>query len=250
MPNWTDAWFTRFYFSRSNWENGTEAFIKMICRNSSANRTLEVGCGPSNDFSRLLKTTVRELDGLDVDPMAGSNDALNHFFLAKDAWPIADNSYDTIIANYVLEHVQDTKAFVSELYRVLQPGGVFVFRTPNIWHPLCLFSRFTPFFLHKFAAKAAKTDTGGNVYPTFYHMNSRRRNRNLFCKEDFPFEEMETLLIEKEPSYARRSRLLFILMLAYERTVNASSHLSNFRVNIFSAFRKIDPSHLHDKGSA
>ena len=35
---------------------------------------------------------------------------------------VADASYDVIVCNHVLEHVDDGKA-LAELYRILRPGG-------------------------------------------------------------------------------------------------------------------------------
>lgn len=46
------------------------------------------------------------------------------------ALPFEDNSYDFIICNHVLEHIpNDTKA-MSELYRVLAPGGTAIVQVP------------------------------------------------------------------------------------------------------------------------
>lgn len=45
--------------------------------------------------------------------------------------PFEDNSFDVIFCNHVLEHVEnDTKA-MSELYRVLKPGGLGIFQVPQ-----------------------------------------------------------------------------------------------------------------------
>lgn len=45
--------------------------------------------------------------------------------------PFADNSYDIIFCNHVLEHIpNDTKA-MQELYRVLKPGGMGIFQIPQ-----------------------------------------------------------------------------------------------------------------------
>ncbi len=45
--------------------------------------------------------------------------------------PFADNSFDVILCNHVLEHIpNDTKA-MQELYRVLKPGGWGVFQIPQ-----------------------------------------------------------------------------------------------------------------------
>ncbi len=45
--------------------------------------------------------------------------------------PFADNSYDTILCNHVLEHIPDDTKAMYELYRVLKPGGIGIFQIPQ-----------------------------------------------------------------------------------------------------------------------
>lgn len=41
-----------------------------------------------------------------------------------------DNSFDTIICNHVLEHIIDDRKAMSELYRILKPGGWAILQVP------------------------------------------------------------------------------------------------------------------------
>ncbi|MEE9439165.1 MAG: class I SAM-dependent methyltransferase [Saprospiraceae bacterium] len=45
---------------------------------------------------------------------------------------IADNSFDYVVSFQVIEHIEDDNQYVSEIYRVLKPGGQFIVTTPNI----------------------------------------------------------------------------------------------------------------------
>ncbi|MBP6448309.1 MAG: class I SAM-dependent methyltransferase, partial [Saprospiraceae bacterium] len=45
---------------------------------------------------------------------------------------IPDNSFDFVITFQVIEHIEDDKAFVSEIHRVLKKGGKLIVSTPNI----------------------------------------------------------------------------------------------------------------------
>jgi SAM-dependent methyltransferase len=44
--------------------------------------------------------------------------------------PMADETYDVVIANHVLEHVDDDHLAMQELFRVLHPGGIALLTTP------------------------------------------------------------------------------------------------------------------------
>ena len=45
--------------------------------------------------------------------------------------PFEENSFDIIFCNHVLEHIEDDKKAMSELYRVLKPGGMGIFQIPQ-----------------------------------------------------------------------------------------------------------------------
>lgn len=44
--------------------------------------------------------------------------------------PFEDNTFDVIFCNHVLEHVNDDHQCMSELYRVMKPGGWGIFQVP------------------------------------------------------------------------------------------------------------------------
>jgi predicted SAM-dependent methyltransferase len=44
--------------------------------------------------------------------------------------PFADNSFDVIVCNHVLEHIVEDRKAMSELYRVMKPGGWGILQVP------------------------------------------------------------------------------------------------------------------------
>jgi SAM-dependent methyltransferase len=54
----------------------------------------------------------------------------------EEAWPFPDESFDIVHANQVIEHVKRLDHFVTEVRRVLAPGGVALVCTENLasWH--------------------------------------------------------------------------------------------------------------------
>jgi len=50
--------------------------------------------------------------------------------------PFADDSFDLVHANQVIEHISSLDTFLSEIHRVLRPGGMSIISTENAssWH--------------------------------------------------------------------------------------------------------------------
>lgn len=45
--------------------------------------------------------------------------------------PFDDDSFDVVFCNHVLEHIEDDKKAMNELFRVLKPGGFGIFQIPQ-----------------------------------------------------------------------------------------------------------------------
>ena len=238
--SWQEKYMQRFYLSRPGWRGGTEEFWELIRSHvPPRSEVLELGCGPSNPISQFLSESFPCVDGLDIDAACRRNRHLRRAYVYDGGhWPIQDAAYDAVVCNYVLEHVENPVQMVLEVRRVLRPGGVFVFRTPNRWHYVSLISRLTPHWFHKRFANRLRnlSEEADAPCPTFYRMNSLSAMRKLLAAEGFEQREMRT--VEKEPSYGMGLRVLFLLFMLYERIVNSTEKLSGMRSNILGAFRK------------
>lgn len=75
----------------------------------------------ANTFAAMSE--AGELDGFDISTAEINGDAT--------CLPFADNSFDRIIASEVLEHIPNDIAALSELSRILKPGGVLAATVPT-----------------------------------------------------------------------------------------------------------------------
>ncbi len=166
---------------------------------SPDSRVLDLGAGrghwavdPMPEMAKRLRWfrgRVAEVVGVDVDPVVTTNPSLDvaHVVPAGDPLPFEDGSFDLVIADYVLEHVDhaDAKDFAAEVMRILKPGGWFAARTPNKWGLIGLGARAIPNRLHvallKFLQPGRKAE---DVFPTRYALNTRRDLRRSFAPHD------------------------------------------------------------------
>ena len=91
----------------------------------------DVGCGSGALWSVLRSrfTTCIGVDAVRYDGLPGDVD-----FRAADldaGLPLADGTVDAAVAVEVIEHLENPRAFVRELARVVRPGGAVVISTPN-----------------------------------------------------------------------------------------------------------------------
>lgn len=91
-------------------------------------RVLDVGCGVGHSYEALAP---RETVGVDVDPACLVGQARETLVADMRRLPIEDSSFAAVLAVQSIEHVRDADRAVSEMARVLQPGGVAVLVTPN-----------------------------------------------------------------------------------------------------------------------
>jgi SAM-dependent methyltransferase len=242
--DWRSVYLERYYSRATGWTDGTTDFHALCAAAYAAGghgAALEIGPGPSNPTSRFL-ATLGQLHGLDVDPAALANDALTtaRTYDGAGPFPYADESFGLCVSNYVVEHISNPLAHLREVRRVLQPGGAYVFRTPNRWHYVALASSLTPHWFHRFAAnrlRALPADAH-EPYPTVYAMNTRGRLRRLADNAGFRVETLR--MVEKDPSYGLIARPVFLALTAYERIVNRWSFFAGVRANIFAVLRKLE----------
>jgi SAM-dependent methyltransferase len=245
---WQEAYLERFY-PRTSWRrDGTRDFFQIL-QQYCAGRILEIGAGPSNPTSDYLKS-LGELHGIDVDSEVLQNLALQTSAVIVDKFPFPDNAFDSCVSNYVCEHLDDPKEHLEEIWRVLKPGGTYIFRTPNRLHYTAVVSSLTPHSFHLKTANKLRAIDGHDPYPTRYRLNSRAQILRAAQQTGFEVEYLR--LVEKEPSYGMSSRLLFLIFTAYERLVNSAEMLAGFRSSLFVALRKvndgpINPSAAGDK---
>jgi len=113
----------------------TYRFAEPFAKNK---RVLDYGCGSGYGSARMAQTAAR-VDAVDV-----AEDAITHartqfphdnlHFRSIDPTaplPFAEGSFDTVLSFQVFEHVTNVGHYLSEIRRVLVPGGTLVLVTPD-----------------------------------------------------------------------------------------------------------------------
>jgi SAM-dependent methyltransferase len=98
-------------------------------------KILDFGCGSGLLVSEL-EGAGYEAYGCDLFPSASfsSDGRLRKILDSPYRFPFADNEFDVITSTSVLEHAQNQDEYMSEISRVLKPGGVAMHLFPGKWY--------------------------------------------------------------------------------------------------------------------
>lgn len=93
-------------------------------------RTLDIGCG-IGDFCRFRKDVI----GVDINPIniqyCQMRGIKSYQIKTDGVLPFEDNSFDSIILDNVMEHIEDPSSLLKSVYRVLRPGGTLLLGVPG-----------------------------------------------------------------------------------------------------------------------
>lgn len=149
--------------------------------------------------------------GVDVDQAVLKNPAVDQALVMQgDTIPLNDESVDVIVASWVLEHVENPRAFSAEVNRVLRPGGWFCAVTPHKFNYRSLAAAALPMNLHISTLRYLQPKRAPeDAFPTFYRMNTIS-----VIEKFFPKYLNRSFIYPSEPGYAFGSDMAYGLMLA------------------------------------
>jgi 2-polyprenyl-6-hydroxyphenyl methylase / 3-demethylubiquinone-9 3-methyltransferase len=162
-------------------------------------RVLDVGCG-EGWFTQALSEQGVAVVGADVarEPLRRAAARCGTLDLRlideQRGWPFADAEFDLIWAGEVIEHVADTASWLSELRRVLRPGGALLISTPA--HDL----------LRRLALAVLPNAFEAHFDPRADHLRFYTRGSLRALLQDFRFEAIEIEGLSGVPGF--RSHLL------------------------------------------
>jgi len=121
---------------RSAYRYGLEKRFRFIQSYKKSGELLDVGCG-TGEFLNHVKTyhPYWSCKGVEINPYAAnvarSRYDLEVFCGTLEQAAFSDQLFDAVTLWDVLEHVYSPSSTIKEIWRILKPGGILVFRVPN-----------------------------------------------------------------------------------------------------------------------
>ena len=147
-------------------------------------RVLDGGCGTGEFTQRLGRELGLELTALDLSPrMVGltRDRGLDTCLGDLQALPFADTSFDCVVANRVLYHLPDLDRGLTDIARVLRPGGRLVAITYSREHLQELWT-----LLREESPSASATFTSENGSATLQRHFVSIERRDVSGRAHFP----------------------------------------------------------------
>lgn len=231
------AWLDRKLYPdfQQNWDDHLFR-ARILERLKPEYELLDLGAGAGIVEQMNFRGLAKHVCGIDLDERVTSNPCLDEGKVSDAGQiPYPDTAFDMIVSDNVMEHIVDPYSVLGEVFRVLKPGGAFMFKTPNKYHYMPLIARVTPHRFHQYINRLrgrAVEDT----FPTQYKANCRRDVARLAHEAKLEIDRLE--LYEGRPEYLRFNFLTYLVGAAYERTVNSTDLLTSFRVLLIATLIK------------
>ena len=197
----------RYRQENPGWRPATEVFADLVRQNLRPDtRLLDLGCGRGG-LVEQLGAPLAQIVGIDPDVVS-----LREHRLARldppmprvagfsERLPFADESFDLIFASWLLEHLPRPVSVFRQIGRVLQPGGVFAFITPNKRHPLSALNRLAGrfaglqgVFVQRLYGRAPE-----DTFPVSYRANSAVELQELARRGGMRLAQLEAIA---DPTY-------------------------------------------------
>jgi SAM-dependent methyltransferase len=214
-----NAYRDRYRTIRPDWRSSGEVFDAMVAAHVTPDsRVLDLGCGRGGVVERFWRE-VRLAVGIDSDAPSLTEHRTAGMPVIQalgETLPFADEAFDLVVCVWVLEHLADPAAALSEVRRVLRPGGHFVFLTPNLRNPVMWLNRLgqaLPAVQRNLVAKVygrAETDT----FLVRYRANTRGALRGHARAAGLVVEELRVV---PDPTYLALNGFLFRMSVLSER---------------------------------
>ena len=125
FPGFFALFLNPFYFARKNLSSAISEYSINI-----HGHLLDVGCG-TKPYHSLFK--VESYRGLDIDSPITRKQGIADDLYDGTKFPYQNDSFESALCNQVLEHIFNPDEFLTEINRVLKPGGILLLTVPFVW---------------------------------------------------------------------------------------------------------------------
>lgn len=201
---------------------------------------LDLGCGRGAPVLLKFKGRAGRLLGIDVVEFHEGLAGLELHRADVGTIPLESETVDVVMARSVMEHITDPSQVYAEIYRILKPGGCFIFLTGNQWDYSALIAMLVPNRFHPWIVSKTEGRAPEDVFPVVYKTNTYRAVRLLSAASGFEIVRFEYL--GQYPSYFMFNGVLFFFATGWEKLLRRLNSLRFLRGWILVTLRRPEES--------
>jgi len=225
------------YYDNKHYRNHEEQYLDEIRGQLTAESILlDAGCGADMPFTKLVANRAKLAVGTDIGDLGTDRGTAVAVRADLNHLPFKDGTFDLITSMSVMEHLQDPEVAVRELSRVLKPGALAIFQTPNKYDYVSIVARITPTWFHKRVLLQLLDRKEEDTFPTYFNANSKNRIISLLRQSNLL--PLKVVLFNQYPAYLMFSSLLFRLGILYERITSRFDVFAQLRAWILVVAKK------------
>jgi SAM-dependent methyltransferase len=213
---------------RFSWEIYTDIILENI---ADKPYWLDIGAGPNI----LIKEQPGAGFSVGLDIARDSDTYLDrntgaYVIADSDKLPFKNSSYEFITARYTFEHLKNPDRALTEIHRVLKPGGVFAMQTTNKKSPLVFAARLIPFRIKRALIRKVFKGAPSDTFKTYYRMNTPQAIKSGSGHLDLH----ELILVEDLLCQSRPLYYMSMMISGFIEKLN----LKSFKNNIIAIYKK------------
>lgn len=221
----------RYRQMNPDWQPATEVYSGLVIQHLQPdNRLLDLGCGRGGLVEQLAHP-LEKIVGVDPDHvslsqhrLSGTNPPFSRVAGLSRQLPFSGETFDVVFTSWVLEHLNHPEDDWRQISRILRPGGLFIFITPNKRHPLANLNRFLGRF-KRLQSQLVQRFYGRlpvDSFPTYYRANTAADLGRLATTAGMQLKLLQAI---PDPTYTAFSQSLFRLSCWLESRIPADRHV-------------------------
>lgn len=207
----------QYKHTHPDWDDSMVLLTRLVSERISSNvAVLDIGCGHGNFVIDELAGRFRKRIGFDLARESTTNNtSVEQVFIGNDKeLPFTDEAFDLALSLWTLEHVKHPVFLFKEIQRILKPGGIFAFVTPNrpsllIFIRRLMSKRVADWLLEYFYGR-----NDDDVFEVYYRANDAATLRYLAQEAGLKIDYIRE---NEDPSYTSFGRNTYALSAMFSR---------------------------------
>ncbi len=211
----------QYQLANPGWRPATEVYASLARHYLQPDaQVLDLGCGRGG-LVEQLDHPAPQIMGLDPDWLSLHEhrlEAIDRAAASSDQLPLRSQSSDLVLASWLFEHLPQPAKTLQQIYRVLKPGGVLLFITPNGRHPVAHLNRLLGRLsgVQGAMVRALYGRAAADTFATYYRANTEEQLQALSLQSGLAPLKLMTIA---DPTYLAFSRELYRLAALLEESL-------------------------------